>query len=768
MLFTGIRPSVALLVTLSLAIVVATALRRWLVCACAFGALVSGFACYDGASRRWSIEQDGVKVLGDAHIVSIPDRDADGVAFDVEFAALRPERFASRIWHTRVYWPGADVLPEAGDTWRITLRMAPPRAALNPGSVDRERLWFRDGIHALGTVVDGPFTRRIAAGPPSLLRLRAHLARVIRARIADRDAAALLAALGVGVTGAMSAEQWRVFAATGTTHLVAISGLHVTLLATLTVFAVRRLWRATASSSWPDRDNVAASLGLLAAAAYAALAGFSVPTQRTLVMFAVWWVARLSGRMASATETIGLALLAVLVIDPLAPLSAGFWLSFAAVAALLVGEGRPGGGRGLGAFLAEQRRVAIVLLPLTILWFDRASLVGVVVNLVAIPVFSLLLVPATLAGLLVVAISPGLAGLCFDVAAWVYRIGWPPLAAAADLPWGAATIAVSAPQLCLLALALPWWLIPGLRAPRAVAALIMLLALAPAPSGLRSGEFTVHVLDAGRGTAMIVQTRSHVLLIGTGDVYGTRGQRALSIVTPALRVLGIRHVDRLVLSRGSSPEVAGYGVLRGEDSVGALTVAELWPGTAPDVDACDRVRHDSWDGVLISVFPDRGAGVESANPQYASACIVRVAGPAGSLIGPLRIPAAQRPLAADSLAVPVTAPTASVRAPLAADLAVLQGGGASLERARSWANAIVPSELVVLSEPNERAFLQRVAERWRLERPRVHSVRETGAIRIDSRVGLGIRVGPARPEWRAWVWRAPRAARSAAPVSWGP
>ena len=181
--------------------------------------------------------------------------------------------------------------------------------------------------------------RREAAAGPGWAGWRESIAERIRASVVDRDAAALIAGLAVGATADMTREQWRVFGATGTVHLVAISGLHVTMFAWLATVATRRAWRLARLGRWCDREPLAAAVGLAAASGYALLAGFTVPTQRTLLMLAIWWGARLAGRPQGGLEVIGLALLGVLLFDPLAPLAAGFWLSFAAIGVLIATDG---------------------------------------------------------------------------------------------------------------------------------------------------------------------------------------------------------------------------------------------------------------------------------------------------------------------------------------------------------------------------------------------------------------------------------------------
>ena len=195
---------------------------------------------------------------------------------------------------------------------------------------------MRDRVHLAGRVLPAALNTRLALANTSVDTLRARIATRIADSVADPDAAALLTALAVGVTSGMSTDQWRVFNATGTTHLVAISGLHVTLFAMLAFIVARGLWRCLPFARIVDREPFAVLLGLGAAGAYSLLAGFSVPTQRTWLMLGIFALARLGARHVGAARTWSLALIAVLLLDVFAPLAAGFWLSFVAVGVILM------------------------------------------------------------------------------------------------------------------------------------------------------------------------------------------------------------------------------------------------------------------------------------------------------------------------------------------------------------------------------------------------------------------------------------------------
>ncbi|MGE0583044.1 MAG: DNA internalization-related competence protein ComEC/Rec2 [Steroidobacteraceae bacterium] len=530
-------------------------------------------------AARWPIARDGERVLVEARILSIPVAGEFGTTFDAALAPDPRARFGG--FKARVAWVHPRTAPRVGERWRLVVRLRAPRASANPVGPDMERIWFRDGIGALGTVL--PWSRlnaRIDAGAAPLDRLRARIARHIATGVADRDAAALLAALAVGVTGDLSREQWRVFNATGTTHLVAISGMHVTLFAVLAIAVARRLWRVAG----PLRDRVprepfAALLGIVAALGYALLAGLSVPTLRTLVMLAAWLLARAAARAQGPLQSFAIAIVVVLVLDPFAPLASGFWLSFVAVAAIVVAAGsRTGRAPWWREAARVQLAVTIALVPVTLAAFGGVSLASLVVNVVAIPFFTLLLVPLTLASTALLACTPALADIGFAAGAALHAVGWPWLEAAASWPYSVLALApppwawlVAVPAVAMAIL--PWPL--GLRM-TSLAALAPLAAAAPlAPA---AAQVAVTIFDVGRGQAAVIRTAHAVVVYGTGDSFGTNGRRMARVVVPWLRLQRIARVDRLVLPRLQADQASGAAELVAALDVGEILVPRAWPG----------------------------------------------------------------------------------------------------------------------------------------------------------------------------------------------
>ncbi|MFO1400529.1 MAG: ComEC/Rec2 family competence protein [Steroidobacteraceae bacterium] len=287
--------------------------------------------------------RDEERRLLDCRITTLPAANGLDTGFDAE---CRGAHEPGRRLALRVGWEGAPPL-RVGETWRLLVALRAPRLRANPGGADGVMALRRQRIHGFARVLASPLDRRVAAGAWSIDRLREDVATAIGRAVPEREAAALIAALAVGDTRRVSVEQWRVFNATGLTHLVAISGLHVTLFGVVAAALARRLWGLSrALVRHVAREGCALLAGLLAATGYALLAGFSVPAQRTLIMLAAWCLTRLLRRPPGVAPPLAVALVGVLLLDPFAPLAPGFWLSFVAVAALMLGMGAAAGGVG--------------------------------------------------------------------------------------------------------------------------------------------------------------------------------------------------------------------------------------------------------------------------------------------------------------------------------------------------------------------------------------------------------------------------------------
>ncbi|WP_051305027.1 DNA internalization-related competence protein ComEC/Rec2 [Chitinilyticum litopenaei] len=499
-------------------------------------------------------------------------RTVDGHISDLPQATQHGQRFLFRISPAvadlpeliQVRWYGQPPPLAAGQSWRLTLRLRPPHGSQNPGAFDTEAWLLQQGIGASATVRHGErLTDRSWHAPVNRLReaLREHL----RRQLGDAPYRGIVIALVMGDQGGIPPEQWQRFADTGITHLVSISGLHITLLAALAATLVRRGWRC---SAWLCARYAAPRAGLLAgvlvAILYSTLAGMSIPTQRTLLMLlvAAWGLWRIRPLPASAVWATALGL--VLLLDPFAVLSPGFWLSFMAVGALLWA-----GSRGLGPaprwrdWALSQWAATLATAPLLLLWFGQLPLYSPLANAFAIPLVSMLVTPLALLG----AIEPS-GTLLWLAERLLAGMDWLLMQIAG---WPGATHAWSIPP--------AWALLPAaagialLLAPRGLPArwlggfgLLPALAGSPQPTP-EHAAYRVIVLDVGQGLAVLVQTRNQTVLFDTGPAGSERSIQAV------LRQQGMPTPQTLVLSHNDNDHVGAA-----QSWLARQPPARLWHG----------------------------------------------------------------------------------------------------------------------------------------------------------------------------------------------
>lgn len=546
----------------------------------------------------------------------------------------------------------ATAWPRAGERWRFTVRLRRPHGTLNPHGFDLELWMFEQGLRATGHV------RERAGRPPLRLsqaqgawievaRERWRLA--IFERVGPGTAAGVLTALAVGDQASIGMEDWAVFRRSGVAHLMSISGLHVTLFAWLAGWILGWAWRLrpAACLRWPAPQVVRWG-GLVCAGAYALLAGWGVPAQRTVMMLATVTLLRSAGLRWPPLAVLWVAGSVVLAWDPWAMLQPGFWLSFVAVGLLMGAEGGsspaqrrvpragrrhgadPGAGwAGLGTALAEGWRsqwvVSVGLAPWTLLFFQQLSLVGLLANAVAIPLVTLWITPLALLGALV--------PLLWSVAAFSVEWLMELLRWLAERPWAVWQVAQAAVwvQACaLLGAALTVAPLPGrLRALGATLLVPVLLARAPAPE---EGEFELLALDVGQGSSLLVRTRHHHLLFDAGPSYGAGRDAGDRVVAPLLRAYGVQRLDVLALSHRDSDHVGGAGsVMRQIGANTVLSTLELGHPlrTASVHQPCAAGLAWTWDGVVFEWLhpaPEGHSIAPRAPRSNARSCVLRLQG----------------------------------------------------------------------------------------------------------------------------------------------
>jgi len=589
------------------------------------GALLVGFAWAAGFAH-WRLAEalpvawEGRDIEVTGVVAQLPQPFARGVrfVFAVEVAtAPVPERLLLSWYRGEA----GRALPQVGERWRLTVRLKRPHGNLNPHGFDWEGWLFERGLRATGYVRRDASNARLEA--PGLRmpveRLRAAARERMQDRLAGAPYAGVLVALAVGDQPAISPALWRLFAATGITHLMSISGLHVTMIGALAAWLVMALWRRHARLPllWPAQ-KAAAAAGFFAAFAYALIAGFGVPAQRTLYMLGVVTLALISGRAFAPGRVLGAALLLVLLVDPLAVRAPGFWLSFGAVTLLFfVAAGRLAVRHWLVEWGRAQWAVTLGLVPLLLALFQQFPLVSPFTNALAIPLVSLVVTPLTLIGAL-----PGFGGLLhvahFLLAMLIACLEW--LAALPGALWQQ-----HAPPPWAVPLALggaAWLLMPrGFPVRWAGAVLFLPLFLVP-PERPAPGELMVRVLDVGQGQAVHVQTATHDLMFDAGPDFGGEADAGNRILAPYLRAVGVRRLDQLIVSHTDRDHAGGA-----ESLIAAVPVARV-ERRCVDGDAWE------WDGVRFRVLHPTAADYGRKLPSNALSCVLKIEAPHAHVLIP--------------------------------------------------------------------------------------------------------------------------------------
>lgn len=577
-------------------------------------------------------ERRELQVFG--RVSSLPQRVDGGTRFlfDVENTqtAEGPVAFSGLV---RLSWYGEAPPVGVGEAWDLRVRLRPPHGFANPGGFDYERWLFQQRVKAVGSVRSTGGSRQgdgdLTAGY-WLDRLRQGLQTHLDTVLADRPERGLVQALVLGERGGIPALTWDSLIRTGTNHLVAISGLHVGIVAGLFFLLTRQVWRLSARLCQAVAAPRAAALaGLVAALAYSGLAGFAVSTQRALIMLGVVLGALWFARNVRPFTTLMVALILVVLVDPLAVLSYGFWLSFGAVGALLYGMARhPGRSTLWWTWGRSQWVVALGLLPLLLIFFGRTSIVAPLVNLVAVPLFSLLILPLLLLAT-ALSLAPGgewvlqwaaaLLGWLVDGLEWVSA--WEgSVVSLSHRPWWSWVLALAGVVLLLAPRGLPGRWIGGL---------MLLPALLAEPPRPAHGELWVTLLDVGQGLSLVARTERHTLVYDTGPSLSADFDTGSAVVAPFLRHQGWDPVDLLVLSHADKDHAGGLAGLLKLARVDRILSGEPEEFDGIHLEPCAAGQAWEWDGVRFEVL---APAPDSAPEGNDSSCVVRVENAAGSLL----------------------------------------------------------------------------------------------------------------------------------------
>jgi competence protein ComEC len=567
---------------------------------------------------------EGEELVLEGRVVGLPDQDARRLRFLLQVTSAETTQgkpltsFPRRV---QLSWYDLNQDIHAGDEWHLLVKLKRPRSFVNPGGFDYQVWQLRRGVGASGYVRSANINQRLTQEPRvSVDYYRQNISRWLLANTQGSQQGIMLALL-LGDRSLISNEQWRLLQTTGTNHLVAISGLHVGFVGLLGWFLGSLLARLPGSNRLPP-GLISCVLASIFALVYSALAGFSLPTIRALIMLLVAQLALVMRRRLRPFDAWCLALLAVMIFDPLAPHDAGFWLSFGAVAVLiLVFAGRVASRKPLPgtSLIGAQWAIFIGLLVPLALLMQEVSLVAPLANMVAIPLVTFLVVPSLLTGALVGDALPLMTAACL----WLADKGlgvmeaWLLLVSGVAGSWSSYSLVLNNRALWLMLLAVTILLLPRGLPGRWLAWACGCLALVVPVK--EKPELLFSALDVGQGLALVVQTKNHTLVYDVGPAYGERFDAGAGILVPYLRRQGTRRVDTLVLSHNDSDHIGG---LRG--FLNLMPLERLFygeeqrlPEELAEVDSasCHQQPPWQWDGVEFRFLPPENLAGLSANDQ---------------------------------------------------------------------------------------------------------------------------------------------------------
>lgn len=577
-----------------------------------------------------AFENRNIELTGFVRGLPMQGEDGTRFLFEVESNEARIPKFPRIV---QLSWmavdaskrrPAASPPPPlwAGQRWTFVTRLKRPHGNANFRGRDAEAALLARNIRATGYVSMPESARRMPSDARGFTLMIDHWRARLRARVLSTlDGAphrGIEVALAVGAQDVVSDADWALLRATGTSHLVAISGLHIGFVAGLAALIGGWFWRRLRWRGMPlplivSAQKASAATAAAFAAFCAALAGFNVPAQRSMWMLCFVALAVLSGRRPASSLVLTWALALVLLLDPWAVTAAGFWLSFCAVAAILfaiASRGRRASvgiadeaepdrdedlipdiphdqprarrlmrdriadalrrssirssvrlrrmardiGRRIAASARVQYAITIGLAPLTAYWFFQIPLLGPLANAFAIPWVSLLVTPTVLVAVLLPA---PLDEFAYRAAHGLLTIMCDVLAHLSGSAWTLWRL----PQpdtfaMTAAAFGVIWALAPRGWPLRFAAPLTWLPLVFPPSHAPATGTFRVTALDIGQGSSIVIETARHSLLFdaGPGPESTRAGER---LVVPYLFAHGLSTLDTLMVSHSDSDHSGG-------------------------------------------------------------------------------------------------------------------------------------------------------------------------------------------------------------------
>lgn len=532
----------------------------------------------------------------------------------------------------RLSWYYNKVIPKPGESWQFQIKLKRPYGFMNPGGFDYETWLFRQNIKAIGYITSNGLNQKLkAARGHYIQRLRYKLAYQLKETL-DKPLLGIVLALSLGDRSQLDAQQWKTLSKTGTSHLIAISGLHLGLIAGFIYFLVRYIWsRFYFTTQIMPAPMFASIMAFIFALFYALLAGFALPAQRALIMIAVFLIISFSARQALISNIICIAVVLVLIMDPMAIIAADFWLSFMAVIFILyVARYRQSNQDKLSRWVRLQCLLTIALCPLLIFWFKQIPLFSVLANLLAIPIIGFLIVPLIMVATIFLFPLPSMAHFLYSLIEKINAIQWSWLEFLSQQK--NVVIPIASPNVITLVIATLGvfiLLMPRGLFARWIGIFYLMPLLFPSFQKLNPGEYDFNLLDVGQGLAAIIKTREHVLVYDTGARFSDRFNIGDAVLTPYLKYKGINQVSMLIISHGDNDHIGGANALIENFEINKTLSSVPEQLLTAEAENCHAGQNWTWDKVNFEIIHPQFAKTITGNN---SSCVVKVSSAYGSVL----------------------------------------------------------------------------------------------------------------------------------------
>lgn len=582
---------------------------------------------YAGTILSWSLpkEFEGQPVLLTGYIASLPVTDNWGTSFTFALEELRHEKKIIRgKANLLISWRQHSPQLKVGDKWELIVRLKRIHGLQNPGAFDYEAWALQKGLRAKGYVLSNPKNKLISH---SWYRYPIHqLRQILQAKIQfylpKSSLAPWLMALIIGERNGIPPDYWQILRNTGTNHLMAIAGLHIGLIAGFAHTIVVWIWRRIyILPLWLPAPHAGAYGAITTAILYSALAGFSLPTQRACIMLAAFILTSLSKLKTSVWYSWSLALLMVILLNPLSVLTESFWLSFGTIALIIYGMHQRLAPKGFWwKWGRVQWIIGLGLIPLTLMLFQECSLISFVANSIAIPWLGFLILPFCLLSTVFLFIAPSFGALLLLIAEKSLAGLWVLLTWFSHLHFAAWHQAIPNMGIfVLLIMGILLLLLPAGFPGKGIGLIWVLPFFLYHPSKPNHGDFWLTLLDVGQGLSAVIQTKEHILIFDAGPKYNANFDMGETIVLPYLRTLHTNKIDMLVISHGDNDHIGGANALI--KSMPIASIKTSVPEQFKQASYCTAGSNWQWDQVNFTfLYPDH----EQLNLGNDSSCVLLI------------------------------------------------------------------------------------------------------------------------------------------------